>query len=250
MKTKLIATLLVAMLCLSATTKAQSNIVKINLAALALVNISIQDEYSINGNSSVALGLSYLPTRGLPSVLSSKDSTGNIAGISFKGFSITPEYRYYVAGNGPEGFYIAGYFRYADYTLNNFYYNYTNSHNITQLYGMSGDWKVTAAGLMIGAQWKLGDNFVFDWWIIGGAFGKNGGSLTGTGPLSAQDQADFKKNISDVNIPTGSLTYSVTPNSVTITYDTGVPAIRGAGLCFGYLFGEGGGHHRSYHRRR
>ncbi len=238
MKSRFIYATLVAVLLCTGATYAQDNIIKINLAALVFTNFSLQDEYSLNSNSSVALGVSFLPSRGLPSAFTKKDKTGNISDIKFGGFSITPEYRYYVSGNGPHGFYVAGYFRYAKYTMDNFVYNYTDKNNITSHYSLSGDWTVAAAGIMIGSQWKLGEHLVFDWWILGGAFGKNDGTLSGTGALSSQNETDISNSLATMKVPVGTIKSTVTANSVSATYDPGIPALRGFGLCLGYNFGN------------
>lgn len=72
------------------------NIIKLNLTSIGFGNFYLQDEYTLNGSSSVALGLSYLPSRSLPTTITTDDSSGNLKNISFSGFSITPEYRWYV----------------------------------------------------------------------------------------------------------------------------------------------------------
>jgi len=217
---------------------AQENILKINVGSLVLGNISLQDEYSINQNSSIALGISFLPKRGLPSVITNKDSTNNLVNFNMGGFSITPEYRFYTAGHGPTGFYIAPYFRYARYSTDNYPYTWTDDAGAKRNFNLSGDWTVAGIGVMIGSQWKLGDQFTFDWWIIGGAFGKNGGTYTGTGVFSSSDQDQIRQKINDVSVPTGSLKTTVDATSVKVEYSPGTPAFRGFGFCFGYVFGK------------
>jgi hypothetical protein len=83
---------------------AQENIIKINALALGLSNVSLQYERSLNGNSSVALGVSYLPERSLPEFATPDDNTHNAENFKLGGFAVTPEYRYYFKGNGPKGF--------------------------------------------------------------------------------------------------------------------------------------------------
>ncbi len=232
---KLTLILLVAF-ALSTATKAQE-IIKINLAALAFTNVSLQGEHILNDNSSVCLGVSYLPSYSLSSQF--KSGTNDLSKLSLSGFAITPEYRYYFSGNAPNGFYAAGYFRYSKYSADNYIYTYTNSTtNAKENLTLSGDWTVAGVGIMLGSQWKLGDHVVLDWWILGGCFGKNEGTFTATGPTVTADQTDIQKSLNDVDLPVGSLKTSFSSNSVTVKYDTGLPAIRGMGICLGYNFGK------------
>src|SRR5436853_7266005 len=100
------------------------NTIKLNVLALLAVNISIQDEYTLNGNSGLCLGVSYLPERKIITNGVPADRETEIKDLSFSGFSITPEYRYYFKGNGPKGLYLAGYFRYAQYSTNEAEYKF------------------------------------------------------------------------------------------------------------------------------
>src|SRR6187551_248312 len=119
---------------------AQENIVKLNVLALGLSNISLQYERSLNVNSSVCLGFSYLPERGLPGFAEPDDPTHNAEDFKLGGFAITPEYRYYFSGNGPKGFYAAGYFRYSKYTTNDYEFSYDQSNGNTGKVKYSGDY--------------------------------------------------------------------------------------------------------------
>src|SRR5262245_15881039 len=141
MKSKLVTLIVVALVATTQLSKAQ-DIVKINLSSLAFTNISLQGEHILNDNSSISLGLSYLPSASLPSAITDKDSAGNLSSMNFSGWAITPEYRYYLSGNAPKGFYLAGYFRYSSYTFDNFTYTYTSLGSDKHL-AASGDWTVT-----------------------------------------------------------------------------------------------------------
>ena len=107
---------------------AQSNIIKWNVMALGLGNVSLQYERSINTHSSVALGFSILPTRGLPSTFTDKSTNTDLLLLSFSGWSITPEYRYYCSNNGPKGFYFAPYLRYSKYSIDNIDLSYDDDN--------------------------------------------------------------------------------------------------------------------------
>lgn len=217
--------------------QAQDNQIKLNLFSLFVGNFSLQFEHKISDHSSLCFGASYLPSRNLPSVITKQDSTGNLDGLSFSGFSFTPEYRYYFSGKAPKGFYLAPYIRYSKYSIEKVGIDYTNtSTNQTQTVYLAGDMKTTVVGLMLGSQWTLGEHFTLDWWMIGAGVGSNKSTFTGYGNFSPSDIADIKSSLQDTkgNIP-GTLSYEVNSTSASISYSLPV-AFRGAGLCLGYRF--------------
>lgn len=215
--------------------QAQDNQIKLNLFSLFVGNFSLQFEHKISDHSSLCFGASYLPSRNLPSVITNLDSTGNLDGLLFSGFSFTPEYRYYFSGKAPKGFYLAPYIRYSKYSVEKVGIDYTNtSTNQTQTVYLSGEMKTTVVGLMLGSQWTLGEHFTLDWWMIGAGVGSNKSTLTGYGDFSPSDIADIKSNLQEINIP-GTLSYEVNSTSASISYSLPV-AFRGAGLCLGYRF--------------
>ncbi|MBK6400062.1 MAG: DUF3575 domain-containing protein [Bacteroidia bacterium] len=220
---------------------AQTNIVKWNAFGMFLGNISLQYERTLNEHSSVALGLSYLPSRGFPSAaITSDDQTqeADLKKLSFSGFAITPEYRYYFTGKAPKGFYVAPYFRYSKYSFDDVYITYTNSNtNVDEKVVAGGDFKTSVVGVMFGAQWELGEHFALDWWIIGAGFGGQKGTFSAVGNFDSNDIEDIKGELAstDADFP-GSFKSTVTSTKVEIEYKSGFPAVRGFGLCLGYKF--------------
>ncbi|MBK6840563.1 MAG: DUF3575 domain-containing protein [Bacteroidetes bacterium] len=215
------------------------NILKLNLTSLGFVNIYLQDEYTLNGSSSVALGLSYMPSRSLPSAVIENDPNGNAGKISFSGFSITPEYRWYVKKHAPKGFYLAPYFRYTSYTTTSYSFSYDRANTngaIQDVATLEGSLSGIGLGLMIGDQFKLGDHVTLDWWIIGAGFGSGKIKMEGTGNFSTSQQEDLRTEIASMDVPVGDLESEVTGSSVSITYKTGLPSLRGFGLAIGYIF--------------
>jgi hypothetical protein len=215
---------------------AQENIVKINALALGLSNVSLQYERSLNGNSSVALGVSYLPQRGLPGFATPDDDTHNADDFKLGGFAVTPEYRYYFKGNGPKGLYLAGYFRYSKYKTDDYEFSYDKSDGTTGKSIYSGDFKTTVVGLMLGSQFLLGENWTLDWWIIGAGFGSQKGEYTATGTFSDQDQQDIKTEVGTIDSDAIKVSVETSATSAKITMEPKFPAFRGFGLCLGYRF--------------
>ncbi|MBD2767057.1 DUF3575 domain-containing protein [Hymenobacter sp. BT664] len=82
---------------------AQSNALKLNLFSLPVKTASVFFEHAVGEQSSVQLGFAY---------------TGfSVSDTKFSGFSITPEYHFFLTGEAMKGFYIGPYARYQNYTL-------------------------------------------------------------------------------------------------------------------------------------
>ena len=209
---------------------------KLNVLSLLAVNISLQDEYTLNDNSSVCLGFSYLPTRkiitnGVPS-----DREVEIEDLSFGGFAITPEYRYYFSGKNPKGFYAAGYFRYSKYSTSEAEYKFKRDDGTYEPVKISGDYTSTGVGIMFGCQWLLGERMTLDWWILGAAFGSQKGEYKGTGNFDADDQQDVKDSFEDINVVGIDASVETSSTQMDVTVKNNWPAIRAFGLCVGYRF--------------
>jgi hypothetical protein len=215
------------------------NILKLNLTSLSLTNIYLQDEYTLSKKSSVALGLSYMPERNLPKYITDNDSSGNSANLTFSGFSITPEFRWYFTGKAPKGFYLAPYLRYSKYTTTGYNFLYDKSGGQNNAYvTLDGDLSGVAIGLMAGSQWTIGNHFSIDWWILGAGFSSSKATFEGKSnePLTQSDIDDIKSSINGTDLPFGTIESEVTSNLVKITYTSGLPGLRGFGLAIGYIF--------------
>lgn len=239
---------------LMANSEGKSNIVvKMNLTQLAFKNLSFQGEYGFHKKMSVALGVSYLIQRAVPSQLyDPKDNTygSTFSSPTYGGFAITPEFRFYPGGKedkpAPNGFYIAAYLRYAKYNLKQTVSYQDNSSAGSPVYSADATQTYAGvnAGLMIGRQWIIGKHFSIDWWIVGAGYGKAKYTYTWQDPganLSADQQDQVKQgaqqnfnNFSAFGLTTSAQT---TNNSVTMAV-SGLPmlSIRFMGLCVGYAF--------------
>lgn len=97
--------------------------IKLNLTPLIFRSLSVQAEYAFHKNMSVALGASLLPKRTLSediyNFIDENPYTSNFSTPVYEGKAITPEFRVYPFGRAdrgaPAGFYIAAYYRYANY---------------------------------------------------------------------------------------------------------------------------------------
>jgi hypothetical protein len=104
-----------------------SNVVKTSLTAPFLRTGLIAYERVLNEDMSVQLGFYY--------------TESTILDASFKGFAITPEFRYYLSEDklAPNGAFLAPFFRYQSFTL-------------TDNDGIEGSLNVVGGGILIGIQ--------------------------------------------------------------------------------------------------
>jgi hypothetical protein len=226
------------------------NVIKMNLSQIALRNLSFQYERALHENISVACGLSFMLVRPFPKAFDKDDPSGEgLRSPTYKGWAITPEFRYYPGGDvdekpAPHGFYLAAYLRYAKYQLNSEYYErfpdgsiYGYDYNLT--------YKGANVGLMIGSQWIIGKHFSIDWWILGGGYGKARFSMEAVGHGISMDadeqkevQTSVQKEFDDSAIVFGNKVEVTTTSSSVMATVKGLPmlSVRGFGLCLGFAF--------------
>jgi len=118
---------------------------------------------------------------------------------TFKGFTLTTEYRYYTnkTGAAPNGFYLAPYLRYLRYNLTGvFDYNPDNGEENSLLDGVT---KVSGigAGFGIGSQKIWDSGFLIDW-NVGIGVAIMGGTMVATveGPLN-DDIPEFVQDLAN-----------------------------------------------------
>lgn len=222
-------------------------VVKMNASQLVFKNISLMGEYGFHSKFSAGLGFNSLLERQLPAFFFEQTALFEVP--TFKGWGLTPEIRWYPSGKddkpAPRGFYLAGYVRYAKYTLEQkASYQETPTSPIYSGVGKM-IYKGTTAGLMIGYQWVAQSGFTFDLWIAGGGGGTASFEMSwysDQANLTTSQQADLRDNylgvFDNVNLFSNSVVeVKTTPKSASAKVN-GLPmtSIRGLGLCLGYAF--------------
>ncbi|GAA4339784.1 hypothetical protein GCM10023149_50720 [Mucilaginibacter gynuensis] len=222
------------------------NLVKLNVTALLLKNISVQYERAVGKKISVALGVRYMPKSGLPfkssfdKLIDDDETSRQLDGFKTGNISFTPEVRFYTGSKGVfRGFYIAPFAKISNYTAELPYY-YTVYDAVTNVgteksIFMSGNLKTFTGGVMIGAQWKLPKQFYLDWWIFGPSYGTSSGKLTGTAALSQQEQDELRSSLESLDIPLTKSTATVNNEGARLDIKGPWAGIR-AGLAIGYRF--------------
>lgn len=219
------------------------NIFKVNLTSLLFKNASIQYEHVLTPKSSFALGVSIMPKTGLPFASSLKEQYGSnddakraIETTQLSNYSVTPEYRFYLSGNAPNGFYLAPFARYQHMAFEQDY-SFTASSGKVYYPHITGNIDNIGAGLLAGVQW--GSHLTLDWWIAGPIIGTTSGLLTGKADMSDMSSADKAKLESDIestNIPLTKLDATVGSNQVDVKLSGGYAGIRAFGFALGYRF--------------
>lgn len=156
------------------------NLIKLSLASLALKTFSVQYERAIHKKISVGMGFKVMP-KGSLSFSSSFDSIDEQLGsLELGNVAITPEIRFYMGKGFFKGFYVAPFWRYANYNAS---INYEfEPNNITEIIPLSGKLNTFTGGVLLGAQWRIANKVYFDWSIFGPQYGFSSGELAGVKP--------------------------------------------------------------------
>ncbi len=204
-----------------------SNAIKLNLLGLPLNNYSLQYERKLNNRMSAALSFRVMPSSGLPFKNTIADAIGDndvdvqatVKSFRMSNIAITPEFRFYIGRKGNmRGFYVAPFYRFANFKVENLVVSYTDDLNAKQQVSLSGKQQTHTFGAGIGKQWILGKMVVLDWLIFAPHFGVGNGTFTGVSSqtLSAQEQADLYKELDDLDIPLTTKKITVNANGATM----------------------------------
>jgi Protein of unknown function (DUF3575) len=164
-------------------------VLKINLSAAALGAATVQYERVFGKHFSLALGAGYRPKSVIP-FIKEIDKYITIADdkvdyISFDNvrketskvglFHVTPEMRFYFGKKqAPLGTYLSFFGKYNDFKGDLPVFIDTDYKGVPVRLELPVDTKLktTTAGLMVGHQFRLGNRFTFDCYIIGAHFGR------------------------------------------------------------------------------
>lgn len=220
------------------------NIVKLNVPALILKNVSLQYERAVGKRISVGLGIRFAPKSTLPFKNKFKDLVDDdevsrqLDNFKTGNFALTPEFRFYVGKNGVfRGFYLAPFVRYATYSGELPYeYNTSVTDQQRSLF-MSGRINTFSGGFMLGSQFKLSQKVYFDWWILGASAGSSSGHLNGTSPtpLSEEEQQGLRDALNDLDNDYIKTESTVDASGARVKINGPWYTVR-AGLCVGYRF--------------
>lgn len=220
------------------------NLFKVNVTSLPLKNLSLQYEKILSQKISIAIGVRYMPSTGIPfknalgNIISDDEDVKNvIRKTKLSNFAATPEVRFYLGEGYGKGFYIAPYYRYVRFSSDVVTVNYTATMGVKRSLDLSGNLSANSGGVMVGAQWMLRKHLVLDWWILGAHFGSGNGNFTGVPdqPLTIFEQDEVRRTLENIDIPLVDKTVSVTANRVGVKFDGPFGGLR-AGVLLGFRF--------------
>jgi hypothetical protein len=146
----------------------RSTVLKVNVPSLFVLTASGFVEHAFSPRISAQLGAF---------------TTGaSIRDVEFKGYGFTPEVRYYLAEQAPDGFYVAGYGRVLNYTLT------VEDKEKGETY--EATYKPIGAGVAAGNQFIFNNGISLDLFF---GIGVNGGSLN----VKKGTNEDFDRGVLD-----------------------------------------------------
>jgi hypothetical protein len=228
------------------------NIIKTNVAGLALRNYNLTYERMLSKKTSFNLGFRSMPSGPVlfkDMIINSIEEQGTstnldarkeVESIRMSNFAVTPEIRFYAGKRGyGHGFYFSLFYRYARHELGNISVDYENNAGSTSTATLTGSLTSNTGGFMLGSQWVIGKRVVLDWWILGPHFGVGKGTLTGTNstPISSADQSSLRTELEDVldAVPFVKNVIDVNANGAKVSLSGPWAGVRG-GLCLGIRF--------------
>ena len=226
--------------------KHRMNNLKFNLTSLALKNYSLQYERILIRKFSFAVAARTMSASGIPFKSTAVKLVGEedtefqnlMESIQLSNFAITPEFRFYVGRKGyGRGFYIAPFYRFANYKVNQLRFTYKNDLGDDLKVDLSVKLNCNTGGLLFGAEWPLGKRLCIDWWILGPHFGTGKGEFLGISSttLTIYGQDGLKEALEDFEIPLTNKTVNVNANEASRLLDGPWGGVR-AGLSMGFRF--------------
>ncbi|MFK7924188.1 MAG: DUF3575 domain-containing protein [Bacteroidia bacterium] len=227
---------------------AQENIIKLRLGQLAARKVELTYERVVSDNQSFVISAGVrLPRNTVPGIFSGATSDPSVFNqdeleFAFNGFSITPEYRFYLGSEGaPYKFYIGPYLRYRrwGYGLDAFV-EYSNNGVPDQAdVRIEGSWSGIGGGVGIGMQWIINDVLAIDWNIVGLGVSYQAFKINGQGNNANEDwtavRARLEEAWEDVPIIQDNFTLEEVDMGVNGKFGFVLPSVR-ANLSIGYAF--------------
>lgn len=222
-------------------------VVKFNLTGVAFKSFAVQYERILTPHSSITVTASTSQDAPLPFKDALMDQFGDnedarraIGTTRFTKYNGTIEYRLYLAGHAPTGWYIAPFARYIHMDISQDY-TYTPSDGILHRAHLNAKFGAVAGGVMLGHQWMLGKRVALDLWLLGPFYGSQvKADFVGEDPLwPSLKPADVTKLHSDIEGTTlpGYKTTADLPLPIIHAKLVGpYYGVRAFGLAIGYRF--------------
>ena len=152
------------------TIKLNSRIIKYNpMGTLVWKSVPLSYEHRLNKVVAFSMGTGFIiPHRIKTSKLSFQETWLNAKfnDARITGYFFTPEFKFYLGGRSPKGFYITRYFRYGSTNMK-FIGDFDDNNGNSASIDVSVTLKEYGTGRQYGYQWILGENIMLDFFFIG-----------------------------------------------------------------------------------
>ena len=192
----------------------ENNIFKLNIGSLLTKTISVEYERIVSSNTSFAVSFGLTNKSKIPFSSILGNSFDQADALTMSKFSIVPSYRYYLSKEAFRGFYVAPFLKVAGSSIA-IDYNFDNGGSVKTI-PISGSIIGINGGVLIGAQYALGNSFSVDFSIFGPHYGFSTGRLVGAIPLNINEQNALQKDLDNLDLPIIKTTNTVTNNGASI----------------------------------
>lgn len=198
----------------------KSNLIKYNLSGLAINYHAVQYERVFSPKTSFAITAGFSPSTSLPFKERLIELYGNdaqartaIESTIFDNFTITAEYRLYLSGKAPQGFYIAPFARYSKMSMSQ-QYSFLDSDNTTHNPVIEGTFTGFGGGVLLGAQWTLGKTVALDLWLAGPFLGSQKATFNAVNDKKITNTTGLENDIENTDIPLWNMDATVTNQTI------------------------------------
>jgi len=192
----------------------EKNILKVELASLLTNTISFQYERSLLSNTAITVSMGIMPKSKMPFASYLENKFAQASSLNVSKYSIMSGYRYYLSGEAFRGFYVSPFLKVAGSSITIDYK--FNVENEVKTIPLSGNLIGITAGVLVGAQFSLGNRFNLDLEIFGPHYGFSKGELIGPMPLNTIEKDFLEKDLTNLDLPIIKTNSIVTNNGASI----------------------------------
>lgn len=223
------------------------NLVKFNISGVVFKNYTLQYERILTKNRSITFSVGVSPNAPLPfkqALLNrfsdNDDAVRAINTTLFTKYIGTLEYRFYLAGHAPTGWYLAPFVRYINMAIDQDY-TYTDLKGVLHRPNLKAQFNAGGAGVLLGYQWMFGKRVGLDLWLLGPFYGTNiKADFVGNDPLwqqlTAQDIQNIRNDIKSVDLPGYTVTDKINLPTIEALLEGPYYGVRAFGLALSYRF--------------
>lgn len=177
---------------------------EIGVVLTDLIDASYQLKYErlLGKHFSVALGVALKGEEGLINLSGLNTEKLQTGGISYSGYKIVPEVRYYIKNTQQylmDGFYFGAYLKYSSFS-SDLDGNYIDDASENFTIAFDADLRVTSVGFMAGYKWAISKRFSIDFLIAGPGAGFYSFSLKNTEDLPEEFYEDLNEALEQYSI--------------------------------------------------